>query len=99
MKTLRYIFVAIYVLVMAGCADFLDKGPITSLVGSTYLSSENQVYSYVNGLYQALPSLTQYGSGVRAVEKNSDNIISEKYDPRINGELTPFDGYRDWSAS
>lgn len=99
MKTLRYIFVAIYVLVMAGCADFLDKGPITSPVGSTYLSSENQVYSYVNGLYQALPSLTQYGSGVRAVEKNSDNIISEKYDPRINGELTPFDGYRDWSAS
>ena len=29
MKTLRYIFVAIYVLFMAGCADFLDKGPVS----------------------------------------------------------------------
>lgn len=99
MKTIRNIFAAILVISFTSCTGFLDKGPLTSPSSSTYLASESQVYSYVNGLYKALPSLTQYGSGVRAVEKNSDNIISEKYDLRINGELTSFDGYSDWAAS
>lgn len=98
MKTI-YKSMFLLLLATAGCSGFLDRPPLTSPYSETYLSSENQLRSYVNGLYMALPSLTQYGSGVRAVEKNSDNIISEKYDPRINGELKEFDGYGDWSSS
>lgn len=86
-------------LILAGCSGFLDRLPLTSPSSDTYLATESQVMSYINGLYAALPSLTQYGSGVRAVDKNSDNIISEKYDPRINGELTEFDGYQAWSSA
>lgn len=92
------LFVAM-ALTLAACSGFLDQGPLTSPSSDTYLSSESQLFSYVNGLYSALPSLSQYGAGVRAVEKNSDNILSEKYDPRINGELTSFDGYADWSSA
>ena len=86
-------------LVFAGCSDFLDKGPLTRPVSETYLSSESQMRSYVNGLYIALPVLKQYGSGVRAQEKNSDNILSEKYDARINGEYNDFSAQQDWSES
>ena len=86
-------------LVIAGCSGFLNQLPLDSPSSDTFLSSESQVLSYVNGLYAALPSLGQYGCGVRSVEKNSDNIISEKYDPRINGELTAFGGESDWSAA
>lgn len=84
---------------LSSCAGFLDRYPLTEPSNETYLSSESQVQSYVNGLYIALPKLTQYGSGVRAVEKNSDNILSEKYDVRINGEYTAFSGYADWSTA
>lgn len=98
MKT-KHIFAAVMsAMILAGCAGFLNQPPLTSPSSDTYLSTEGQVTGYVNGLYAALPSLTQYGSGVRAVEKNSDNIISEKYDRRINGELTEFDGYQAWST-
>lgn len=97
MKKLIYILSMISVI--AGCADFLDKTPLTQPSSETYLSSENQLRSYVNGLYIALPSLKQYGSGVRAEEKNSDNILSEKYDARINGEYNEFSAYQDWSAA
>ena len=86
-------------LVFAGCSDFLDKGPLTQPVSETYISSESQMRSYVNGLYIALPVLKQYGSGVRAQEKNSDNILSEKYDARINGEYNDFSAQQDWSES
>lgn len=85
-------------MLLAGCSDFLNRLPLTSPSSDTYLSTESQVLSYINGLYAALPSLTQYGSGVRAADKNSDNIVSEKYDQRINGELSEFDGYAAWST-
>ena len=90
---------AFAVLMTAGCEGFLDRLPVTEPNSDTYLSSVNQLYSYVNGLYISLPVLKQYGSGVRAVEKNSDNILSEAYDKRINGEYTEFSGYADWSAA
>ncbi|MBE6218146.1 MAG: RagB/SusD family nutrient uptake outer membrane protein [Bacteroidales bacterium] len=98
MKTGYMIAAVSAAMLLAGCSDFLNRLPLTSPSSDTYLSTESQVLSYVNGLYAALPSLTQYGSGVRAADKNSDNIVSEKYDQRINGELSEFDGYAAWSS-
>ena len=79
------------------CSDFLDRMPLTEPNNETYLSTENQVRSYINGMYIALPSNTQYGIGVRGEDKNSDNILSEKYDTRLNGEYTAFSGSTEWS--
>lgn len=80
------------------CSDFLDRMPLTEPNNETYLSTENQVRSYINGLYIALPSFSQYGIGSRGEEKNSDNILSEQYDLRLNGEYTAFSGSSEWST-
>lgn len=80
------------------CSDFLDRMPLTEPNNETYLSTENQVRSYINGLYIALPSFSQYGIGVRGEDKNSDNILAEQYDLRLNGEYTAFSGSTDWST-
>ena len=80
------------------CSDFLDRMPLTEPSNETYLASENQVRSYINGLYIALPSYSQYGIGVRGEDKNSDNILAEKYDLRLNGEYTAFSGSTEWST-
>lgn len=97
MKTFRYILTIAAAALLAGCEGFLNQQPLTQPSSDTYLSSEGQLFSYVNGLYIALPVLKQYGSGVRAVEKNSDNIVSEAYDKRINGEYNEFSSYADWT--
>jgi hypothetical protein len=83
-------------LMFASCSDFLDREPITDPSSSTYLSTPSQIENYINGLYTQLPSLAKFGMGVRGEEKNSDNILSEKYDTRLNGETTLFDGALDW---
>ena len=80
------------------CSDFLDRMPLTEPNNETYLSTENKVRSYINGMYIALPSNTQYGIGVRGEDKNSDNILAEKYDLRLNGEYTAFSGATEWST-
>lgn len=100
MKNSIYILAAfISALSLLSCEDFLNRRPLTEPSSDTYLSSEDQIRSYVNGLYITLPCLTQYGSGVRSQEKDSDNILSEKYNARINGEFTAFSGEKDWADS
>lgn len=62
-----------------------------------FLVGQPQVLNYINGLYMALPSLPKFGMGARGEEKNSDNILAENYDKRLNGELRIFDGGSDWT--
>lgn len=82
------------------CSDFLDREPLTQPNNLTFLSGEEQVRNYVNGLYIALPSFPTYGMGVRGEEKNSDNILAEVYDRRMNGEYTrsEADAYTVWQT-
>lgn len=93
----------LYIVLMAGlgtcvssCADFLDREPLTVPNNESFLSGEAQVRGYINGLYTALPSLAKFGMGVRGEEKNSDNILSEIYNKRLNGEETLFSSSEDW---
>jgi hypothetical protein len=95
----------LYIVLMAGvgilfssCSDFLDREPITVPSNEKFLLGETQVRSYINGLYTALPSLGKFGMGVRGEEKNSDNILSEIYDKRLNGEGTLFSSNEAWET-
>lgn len=45
-----------------------------------------------------LPSFSKFGLGVRSEEKNSDNIIAEKYDARLHGQNNQFSGASDWQT-
>lgn len=96
MKKLSIIITAIVGVMLSACSDFLDRMPITAPSNETFLSGQDQVRTYVNGLYMTLPALSQFGMGVRSEEKNSDNILSEKYDLRLNGENQIFDGSEEW---
>lgn len=93
----KYILLTAFVgLMLSACSDFLDKKPLTEPNNEEYLSSRSQVENYINGLYMALPTPSQYGMGVRGEEKNSDNILAEKYDLRMNGEYNAFSGSSEW---
>ena len=72
-------FVAASILPFSSCSDFLDREPITKPEAGNFLTGAIQVENYINGLYMTLPSFSKFGLGVRSEEKNSDNIIAEKY--------------------
>lgn len=91
-------FVAASILPFSSCSDFLDREPITKPEAGNFLTGAIQVENYINGLYMTLPSFSKFGLGVRSEEKNSDNIIAEKYDARLHGQDNQFSGASDWQT-
>ena len=91
-------FVAASTLPFSSCSDFLDREPITKPEAGNFLTGAIQVENYINGLYMTLPSFSKFGLGVRSEEKNSDNIIAEKYDARLHGQNNQFSGASDWQT-
>ena len=91
-------FVAASILPFSSCSDFLDREPITKREAGNFLTGAIQVENYINGLYMTLPSFSKFGLGVRSEEKNSDNIIAEKYDARLHGQNNQFSGASDWQT-
>lgn len=91
-------FVAASILPFSSCSDFLDREPITKPEAGNFLTGAIQVENYINGLYMPLPSFSKFGLGVRSEEKNSDNIIAEKYDVRLHGQNNQFSGASDWQT-
>lgn len=87
---------AVSLMSLSGCSDFLDREPLTQPEATTYLSGKVQVESYINGLYINLPSFDKWGMGSRGEDKNSDNIVADRYDERLNGEYNQFSGTSDW---
>lgn len=77
---------------MTACSDFLDRDPLTVPNSEKFLSNQNAVNNYINGLYITIPSFGTYDMGVRGEEKNSDNLLAEVYDKRLNGELLETNG-------
>lgn len=92
MRTYKIALFAASLLFTTSCSDFLDKLPLTEPNSETFLSNPEAVNNYINGLYIDLPSIGMYDMGMYAEEKNSDNIIAEIYDRRLNGELLLTNG-------
>ena len=90
--------VAASILPFSSCSDFLDREPITKPEAGSFLTGAIQVENYINGLYMTLPSYPKFGLGVRSEEKNSDNIIAEKYDQRLHGQNNQFSGASEWQT-
>ena len=91
-------FVAASILPFSSCSDFLDREPITKPEAGNFLTGAIQVENYINGLYMTLPSFSKFGLGVRSEEKNSDNIIAEKYEAPLHGQNNQFSGASDWQT-
>ena len=99
MKKKIIILTAFIGLVLSACSDFLDRQPLTMPENEGFLAGREQVENYLNALYTSLPAPTQYGMSVRGEEVNSDNILAEKYDRRLNGENNQFSGSTDWEKA
>ncbi|MFI3280995.1 MAG: RagB/SusD family nutrient uptake outer membrane protein [Rikenellaceae bacterium] len=95
MKKSIILFIAFAI--FSSCEGYLDRYPLTSPNSETYLTGEEQVRSYVNGLYESLPSFSTWGIGIWEEESNSDNIVAEEYDTRLNGETQSGDGESNWT--
>ena len=95
MKKKIIILTAFMGLLLSACSDFLDRKPLTQPEDKGFLVGREQLENYINGLYSALPTPTQFGMSVRGEEVNSDNILAEKYDKRLNGENNQFSGATD----
>lgn len=95
----KIIILTVFVgLLLSACSDYLDRKPYTQPNNEDFLSTRANVESYINNLYTSLPAPAQYGIGVRGEEVNSDNILSETYNERLNGENDQFSGSSDWNA-
>lgn len=97
MKNKIIILTVFACLLLSACSDYLDRKPYTQPNNEDFLKTRENVESYINNLYTSLPAPAQYGIGVRGEEVNSDNILSEKYDMRLNGENNQFSGSDDWN--
>ena len=72
---------------------------LTKPEAGNFLTGAIQVENYINGLYMTLPSFSKFGLGVRSEEKNSDNIIAEKYDACLHGQNNQFSGAYHWQTA
>ena len=77
MKKKIIILTAFMGLLLSACSDFLDRKPLTQPEDKGFLVGREQLENYINGLYSALPTPTQFGMSVRGEEVNSDNILAE----------------------
>lgn len=100
MKVIYISLIALFLgLSTTSCNSFLDQGPLTNPPAKGFFSSRTQVEEYTNRLYTSIPSFKTYGMGPLGVDKNSDNIISENYDRRLNGEYTINSGESEWTTA
>lgn len=83
-------------LVLSSCSDFLDRLPLTQPDNTSFLVGREQAENYINGLYRSLPVPAKFGISIRGEEVNSDNILAENYDKRLNGENNLFSGADEW---
>ena len=95
-KTYIMALMATSFLYFSSCSDFLNREPLTQPEASNYMTNKVNIENYINGLYINIPSFDKWGMGSRGEDKNSDNIVAEQYDKRLNGEFNKFSGTSDW---
>jgi hypothetical protein len=104
-KKIIYIFFAIGLFAIASCKKdgLLNQTPPTQLTESSYWHTVNDLQNYMNNLYGKdgiFPHYRGYSSlGIYSVDENSDNMVPQSENGRLNGELTVAGsgGYADWS--
>lgn len=63
MKTIKYIILSLFLVVsITSCSDFLDKEPNGELTPETYFNNENELNSFLLGVYSPLMQEFFYGS-------------------------------------
>jgi hypothetical protein len=107
MKSKQIIYLSVISLLgIASCKknDLLNKVPPTSLAESSYWNTTSDLQNYMNNLYGIdgiFPHYLGFGNlGIYSVDDNSDNMVPQTVNPRLNGQLTVAGngGYADWAS-
>ncbi|WP_121813059.1 RagB/SusD family nutrient uptake outer membrane protein [Mucilaginibacter kameinonensis] len=103
---ITYLYTAIVLMAIFSCKKdtLLNQTPPTKLTESSYWNTANDLQNYMNNLYGIdgiFPHYRGYSSlGIYSVDENSDNMVPQGENARLNGELTVAGsgGYADWSS-
>jgi len=74
MKKYIYAFIGTGLLLVAGCDDFLNLKPESSLSPEQYLTTDDNVGAYATDLYNTLPVHTETSWGVWLKDSGTDNM-------------------------
>ena len=73
---------------LTSCNDYLDITPPSDIPPELYLNEENELATYVNGLYGILPSHGGiYTYGIFGGDAGTDNMVKSKADSKYIGNL------------
>lgn len=100
MKNIVKILVIITAVMLVGCEDLINLGPLDKISTNDYWKTSNDLKSYVSQYYPGiLPSSIQTGVGENHFDNRSDNMIQATPDPVMNGErvLTTGNWRSEWA--
>lgn len=84
MKKIIYCLGFTLSILTAGCSDFLDKEPLSSVTPDKYLMNDKDLEAYVNGMYpKVLPSHEGWNYGIFNWDKHTDNMASLDYSTKF----------------
>ncbi|WP_183576536.1 RagB/SusD family nutrient uptake outer membrane protein [Mucilaginibacter sp. X5P1] len=105
-RKIIYIYVLVVLLAIASCKKdgLLNQTPPTVLSDAAYWHTLSDLQNYMNNIYGndgIFPHYRNYSSlGIYSVDDNSDNMVPQSVDPRLNGQNTVSGNstYADWAT-
>lgn len=108
MKTryIAYLYAIMGLLALASCKkdSLLNQQPPSKLTEASYWHTTSDLKNYMNNFYQKgdiFPLYGGYGNlGIYSIDGNSDNMVTQFEDGRLNSEYTVTNNstYANWSA-
>jgi len=97
MKKITLISLLCIGLLAVSCNKQLNLYPLTAPSTATYWESASNLKLYVNQFYVGLPQHSDGGAlGIYGVDNNSDNMLPNVVDTRLNGKVTVPSSGGDW---
>lgn len=75
-RTIYTLAMAASMFVLNSCEGFLNREPESALTPDQYLSTESNVASFANDLYNTIPVHGEKGYGTFVIDANTDNMAS-----------------------
>ncbi|PTS95206.1 RagB/SusD family nutrient uptake outer membrane protein [Pedobacter sp. HMWF019] len=94
-RQILYIYSLLCLILVSSCKkdSLLNQVPPSALTEASYWHTPADLKNYMNNLYGYFPLYGGFGNlGIYSVDGNSDNLVTQVEDKRLNGELTINNG-------
>ena len=96
----KILLISFSFLLLLSCSKDLNYFPLTAPTSANYWTAVNNLKLYANEFYPGLPQHSDGGQlGIYAVDNNSDNLLPNTNDARLNGKLTVPSSGGGWDFS